>query len=448
VAHSQLSLQEILRVLYQRRKIFFLPIILITVLSTVGAFVIERKYESAATILVQRDEILNPLVSYEMAVAMASEDMLKTFNEIIYSTSTLQTVIDTLHIVDTKTLPEDERQKLFKEMRKDIITERPGSSAFKIAYLDADPYRAQKVVLMLSNLFIRTILQVENRRNEQAVYFFETKLEELRQRFERTQEEMLAQLTLHIQQLPGDKTQITKNLEESSGDIYGADLQMQTYNRALTILRAHPEPMLSPEGRDALHDVQLMNMPYGADLRILVTKYDDLARKYTGRYPGIEKLVQQIHDMVKVMSSTIEKEIDKIRSKRLEAERRHSEAISDLQKRTVSQRADEDKESNFTVYRDMYNDMKVKLEQARATRDLGRQQKDRFMIIDPPLVPTEPSKPNRLLIILGGLGSSLIVGFFSVAAAELMDTRMRRKQDFATYQKPIIAYIPDGRSFQ
>jgi uncharacterized protein involved in exopolysaccharide biosynthesis len=312
--------------------------------------------------------------------------------------------------------------------------------------LDTDPYRSQKAVLLIANLFIRTILQVENRRNEMAVYFFETKLEELRQRFEQTQQEMLAQLSLHIRQLPGNKTQITTNLDESSREIRESDMQMETYSHALTLLRNHGEPMLSPEGREAMHELQRMNVPYASELRTHMSKYDEYARKYTLRYPEMRKLVQQIHDLLIVMSTTLEKEIDKMNSRRLEAERRHADAINDLQRTTVSQHADEDKESNFNVYRDMYNDMKIKLEQARATRDLGRQQKDRFLIIDPPLVPSKPSKPNRLLIILGGFGSSLIIGFFSVAMAELLDSRMRRKQDFVTYQKPIIAYVPDGSS--
>lgn len=445
LTRGQLTAQEILSALRRRKKLIVIPILIVTGLCTLGAFVLPRKYESSTTILVQRDEVLNPLVSYEMAVAMASEDMLKTFNEIVYSKTTVQTLIDSLRLSDYTSLSEEDRQELIKEVQKNITTERPGSSTFSMSYMDEDPLRAQKAVTLIANLFIKTILQVENQRNELAVDFFETKLEELRIRFEKSQQEMLANVRRHIQEMPGDGRMLSSNLEESERDIRNVDDQFKIYHQALQLLRKYPDPISSEEGRKTLYELQLMEIPYAGNLQQFMTKYDDYSRKYTPRYPEMQKLINQIKDLLVMMNSTLEKESDKLRNQRLDAEKRRSRTISDLQYSSVSQTEAGDKESNYDIYRNLYNEMKIKLEQARATRDLGRKQKDRFLIIDPPLVPTEPSKPNRLLIILGGFASSIIIGLVSAAFAELLDTTMRKKQDFEVYDKPIIAYIPDGR---
>ena len=442
----QLTAQQILKILRRRRRLVLIPFLAVTILCAIGAFVLPRKYESSTTVLVQRDEILNPLVSYEMAVAMASEDMLKTFNEIIYSSATVQTLIDSLHLAGSEPFSESDRQEMFKKIRKSILTERPGSSSFKISYLDDEPVRAQRAVGMIGNLFIRTILQVENQRNEMAVEFFEKKLEELRLRFESSQQDMLAQLRQHIQEMPGDNRMLNSHLAESEQNIRDLEMKGKNDQQALALVRKYPSPMTTEEGRQAVYDLQRMNVPYAVDLRPLLTKYEEYARKYTMRYPEMQKLVQQIDNLLLVMRTTLETELDKQRGTRMEAERQRADAIQNLQKSTVSEHVGEDTESSYDIYRKLYNEMKIKLEQARTTRDLGRKQTDRFIIIDPPLVPTEPSKPNRLLIIAGGFGIGMMLGLLSAAIAELLDTTFRNKEDFEVYQKPIIAYIPDANA--
>ena len=88
-----------------------IPVLTVTVLCVIGAFILPNRYESSTTILVQRDEILNPLISYEIAVAMASDDRLRTFNEIIYSRTNIQRLIDSLGL-DTGLKTEEQRQAL------------------------------------------------------------------------------------------------------------------------------------------------------------------------------------------------------------------------------------------------------------------------------------------------------------------------------------------------
>lgn len=59
------------------------------------------------------------------------------------------------------------------------------------------------------------------------------------------------------------------------------------------------------------------------------------------------------------------------------------------------------------------------------TRSRGQ----KISVIEPPAVPTEPTKPNRLLIAGGGVGFGLAVGFGLVLLLEVMNSTARRPED-------------------
>ncbi len=82
---AQVTIDEIRAVTRRRWKLLVFASLTVIILSIIGAYTLPRRYVSTTKILVQRDETLNPLVSFSMAVTLASEDRLRTFNEIIFS---------------------------------------------------------------------------------------------------------------------------------------------------------------------------------------------------------------------------------------------------------------------------------------------------------------------------------------------------------------------------
>ncbi|HEY6952539.1 MAG TPA: GNVR domain-containing protein [Bacteroidota bacterium] len=445
VQAAQFTARQVLSVLKRRRKFLFSPIVLVTGLCVLGAYLLPNKYESGVTVLVQQDEILNPLVSYEMAVTMATEDQLKTFNEVIYSKTTIQMLIDSLGLATGENLfTEDDRQELIKKVKKNIVTERPGATSFRIDYLDTDPVRAQRGVLLLSNYFIRTILQVENQRNELAVQFFESKLTDLRQRYEESEKQLISSLQRNIEVQPAGNAALGIQIEESEKQLGDIESHIRSYQQALSILQKFPEAMKDENGKQSLYDIARMDIPYAYELRPLLTKYEELTRRYTSAYPEVVKLNGQIVDMLSLIRSSIESELSKQRTNRIEIERHRAELVDNLKRSSVSKQEGEGEQSNYDIYKKLYDDMQVKLEQAKTTRDLGKEGKNQFIIIDPPMVPTEPAKPNRPLIIIGGTCLGFLIGLLTAGTAELLDTTVRNKKDVEVYQKPVIAFVPDG----
>lgn len=441
---AQITLHEVIAVLKHRRRYFIMPAAIVTVLCTLGAFMLSNKYVSTTTILVQRDEILNPLISYQIAVAIASEDRLRTFNEIIYSRLTLRKLIDSLGFVQGQMSEEDE-QAIIEIVERNIEIERRGSDSFRISYTDVDPARAKQAAETLSNLFIETILQVEGARNERAVTFFATKLEEIRQKFESSQKLVVTRLRSRIDYLPEESLQLYTQVENFQRQIDDIDVKEKGYQHALDVLKTFPGAIKTPGGKEALYDLQRAELPFAIEFRELMTKYDDYSRKYKPMYPDLIKMEDQILDILIRIQNAVVSELAKQQPKRGDLERRRAQLVDRLRESSVSQHVEQGNESDYEIYKKLYDELKIKLEQARTSRDLGTGGTNQFIIIDPALLPVKPSKPNRPQLIFAGLMIGLFFGIVTVILKEMLDTTIRTPRDVEVYQKPVIAFITDGR---
>ena len=147
---AQVTIGEIREIFRRRKKLFLVPALIITVLSALGAIILKSKYESSTTILVQRDEILNPLLSFDMAIAMTSEDRLRTFNEIIRSHSTLKILLDSVY-PDVLEDDDKDEQDVIQSLRAKITTDRRGADVFRISFTSPSPQRAQAGAKLLAD---------------------------------------------------------------------------------------------------------------------------------------------------------------------------------------------------------------------------------------------------------------------------------------------------------
>jgi uncharacterized protein involved in exopolysaccharide biosynthesis len=444
VKPTQVKFREILAIYRRRKKFFFIPTAILTVLSIAGAFMMSNKYESSTTILVQRDEILNPLISYQMAITMASEDRLRTFAEIINSHTTIKKLRDSLY-VDEETDEEVDEQAVFARIRTRIKTERRGSDSFRISFTSNDPVKAQRAVALLADEFIQTILRVEGQRNEQAVKFFEDKLDELRVKYESSQRKVVSALKSRVDVMPKDSKDRYLQVENIEKQILDFDVKISMYREKLADLKAFPEALETESGRQTLYELQRAAIPFADELKTTLAKYDDITRRYKGTYPEVLRVRGQLTDLLARIHNAIEGEIRKQEPTRWDLEQRRARLVEGLKESSISQKLDQDVEGDYDIYKKLYDEMKIKLEQAITTRDLGRTATNQFMIIDPPLVASQPTSPNRPMVILGGIFVGFFLGFVSVIVKELLDTTIRTPRDIEVYGKPVIAYIGESR---
>jgi polysaccharide biosynthesis transport protein len=440
---GQITLRDIPAIFRRRRLLLLSPPVVITMLCILAAYLMPRKYESSTTIWVQRDEVLNPLVSFTMAVQMASEDRMRAFNEIVMSRQTMEMLIDTLRLADGSETPMV-RDDLVDRTRSKVHTERRGSDSFVITFTDTDPVTAQQAVKVLADHFIATRLQAERTRNDYTVDFFSQKLNEYQERFDETEKNMVSLLRQRVQETPSNATSLTSRLDVMDTRLRGLEDKFRDMRRAQVNVDMFPSAFRTERGRQALAELQRIDLIYGKELQVLLSQYDSVTTRYTDRHPDVERLESRILEFLKRSRILIESEVAALTTQIADEKRRRSETVEEMMNTSVAQREDQDKESNYGLYKQLYNDMKVKLEQARIAQQLGQNAQNQFIIIDPARIPAKPSKPNRPLIILGGMAVGLLLGIFSAFLGEMVDTTVRSREQLEIYGRPVIGILPSG----
>lgn len=439
----QFSMHLVLAVLRRRKFWLLVPLVLVSIISTIGAFLLPRRYESSTTIWVQRDEILNPLVSFTMAVQLASEDRLRTFNEIVYSRQTIEALLDSLGMRSTV-----ETQAAWDELidrtKSSIRTDRSGSDSFTMLYSDTDPVRAQRAVTTLASMFIQTRLRAEFQRNEYTVQFFENKLKEYEEKYGETQASVVSLLRQRAREMPGGSTSFSGRFDSMSERLRETNERIRDRERALANIALFPGAFRSEQGRAALSELEAVDIPNAAELRLLTLGYDSVTVRYTPKHPEVGKFESRILELLERTRVMLQSEMSILTARMSDLQKNRAELVQVITESSISQTVDKETESNYSFYQQLFNDMRVKLEQARIARELGRNAQNAFIIIDPARVPTNPTKPKRSLIVAGGMIAGLILGLLAAAAAELLDTTIRSPREIEVYQKPIIALIPEG----
>ncbi len=91
-------------------------------------------------------------------------------------------------------------------------------------------------------------------------------------------------------------------------------------------------------------------------------------------------------------------------------------------------------EKDEKINQEIYAMLKQRLETARITQRLeSSKQGLKFRILNPPLVPTKPIRPNRLKYTVFGMFLGFVLGFFLMILAELLDTSFKGVQDAKNY---------------
>lgn len=441
---AQIRLSEILKAYRRRWKLVVIPTIIVTILCTIGAFLLPRKYEATTIMLIRPDQTFGR--DYDGGGFV---DQLHNYGEIIFSRMFILAVIDSLGIGrGIKT--ESERQGLINNVRGCITSDARGSDSFSITFATADPLLAKRGAEVVANIFIETKVRIENRQNLLTIEFLEKKVEELRIQFENATRALVSSMQQSASELPAEAKSLYSQIGEVEAAINSSDAKTKTYQRILPILKTFPtmftnnEAMRNGVGKQALLEILGEDLPYVAELRTLVSKYDEATQRYTSKWPETEKLETQIITLLGRIRVAAESEAAELLARRSDLDRRRKELIEEMKESSLISRLNEDKQSSYDINQKVYNDMKVRLEQARLKAEVESKGANSYIILDPPILPTIPTKPNRKMLVLLGFSLGFFLGIVSVIIAELFDTTIRTPKDIEVYDKPVIALLPVG----
>jgi polysaccharide chain length determinant protein (PEP-CTERM system associated) len=482
------SLNKLLTVAIRRRWWVLIPASVIALGACLTSQLLPPRYESEATILVERQQVPERYVTANTTTDVREELLVMT-DAVLSRTQLLQ-------IIDEFGLFPNERKRLVPEelvelMRGNIKVEpsQKGSetrdlNAFKISFIGVDPHSAQEVTTRLTTLFIS---ENNKSREEQSVgttNFLADELEvtaaELKQQESRVRDFKMR----YLGELP----------EQQQGNLaILAGLHSQLQNTMATLGRAREQQAYLQSLLSQYENLAAAGVPspgtmtaspaetIRAELTRLRNEKADLLARYTAKYPDVAKVDEEIKETEALLAAstqaaaptkdgTVQESPKSAKSSerdattaqlksQLEANRLEIQNATEDAEQTKARIAEYQRRLNLTPVREQeladllrdynlsklhYEDLLSKKTQSELATSLERrQQGQRFRIIDRPSLPMKPTSPDHVKISLAGLAAGIAVGVALAFLAETRDHSLRDEQELRRiFAFPLMVGVP------
>lgn len=429
----------------RRRALLIITPVIFVGLSIAALFLIEPRYTSSTSILVQEQESLDPMALFNMQRRDMGQQptRMESLNEIIFSRSAMEMLIDSLDFENPRKEGKQRKQALVERLRKSIEIESGSSDSFEINFTDTNPERARDAVELLASYYMDTRMRLNRRKHEEAVDFFTEKLNELERMVAEQRSESADVTTERMRQSPLDVASLQSRLDRLDSRYEELDLQIYRIERQQSRLEQFNTMEDDGEDIQILYSLSFAELPFGEELDELLAEHDQLSDRYTPSFPRLRTLSNQIRRVAERIPAALESELERLNDQMADLTVQRNQLISDMEQSFVASQRESSQESDYVIYEGLYNDMKVRLQEARMAQEAGSRVEDQFVVLDAPYVPEEQSSPNITLLLAVGMTLGLVFGVVISAIAEALDTTIRDEIDLK-YQKPVIAYLTNG----
>jgi len=443
------SVKYLVEILFRRKRLFLVPVLLVPVLAVAASFLIAPEYMSTTTILLEQKEILNPLVRYQTAVSLTDFDRLKLFQKIIYSRPLIEEAIRLLGM-DRELRGEKEMESMVHAFRRNIHIMNLSGDSFQIGCSWSAPQTAKDMVETISDLFIDKSLEGSRREASAAVTFIGTQVEHYQDELGAA-EKKLRDYKLENIDLLTQKNIISGELNDFQAKMLTAELELKQQQLTLELLEQRlsgEKPMVVAQA------LFVQNTPYQRQYQELQMRMGNLLSTRKPNHPEVRELQREMDYIVDLLEREKEEkqasETQEVRSPvyqeisaRLEDTRievqvltgeieEYRQVIGELQAKLLLmpdlEKTYSNLESEVKNIREIYDTLRIKLEHARVSQEVElEQQTNRFTIIEPPLVPLSRHKPILKMFVAGGAAGGVLLGLVLVFALEFLDPTVIRK---------------------
>ena len=477
------DLSMILAIAKRRFFFFLIPAVIGAILAVVVVYLIPQRYESVGTVLVESQQI--PVELVQSTVTSDPNQRITIIQQRVLTRSNLLKVIDKYDV-----FPDDRKKssvsQLIEEMQKLITVETIQSTqnrrnavtiAFKVGFQHEDPQVAAKVANELVTLFLSENVKTRTERASETTQFLEQESAKLRDQLTKTENAISEYKSEHSDSLP-------EHIELRLGSLERLQSEIKVTERQLDSLRderKYLELELSSAKSGLVNNSGQLETPDNTtELELQRTK-DQLTQaltQLTEQHPTIKSLKRkvaaledQIADEIaaeatdeietksgKSTSPAQDKFIERINIRLSSNTQATQNTIAELEKlRAKAAEAEKLILKTPEVERGLlvlnrtqreilakYEELEAKQGKARLAQNLEEEKKaERFLLLEPPIVPTEPVWPNRPKFIGIGVFLAFATGLGTAVLIELVDRRVRTSKELeALLKHPPLVAIP------
>ena len=459
---SKIHLRDYVEILYKRRFYFLSIFFLMTTIVTIISYFLPKVYVSTALILIEKQQVIKNMVGGEGVLREDMKSKIMTYNERIISTNNLLSVIKKLDL-DVNLKTPRAMENMINKIRSNIDVTVKGINLFEITYEDEDPKLAMLITRTLTDNFIESTLNESRTQSHSVFDFIKGMAEQYKKNLEDSENTLENFKKQHIGELPGEVNSNLTKLSQYDSMYTETKLALDVAflkKKKIEEQIEKEKPFINPQGdtRERLKSLeaklaQLMSMytENYPEVKMLKKIIENTKKQISGEIPDGTPdnpemaLPNPVYQKLKESLSDVEIEITSLNGK-LQSYQNKLNEYSDKAKSVPEQEQELTKISrDYKVNEEIYQMLLRRLEEARITKELQADEEgEKYRIVDPPLTPINPIKPNRARIMLIGLLLGVGAGIGMVVLLEYFDHSIRELNDAKSFfQIPILGTIPE-----
>lgn len=474
---GSLNLGEYWEIARRRKWWILLPGVALFCCVAIVALHLPNLYRAVTVILVDPQQVPSNYVAPTLTAPIT--DRLSTIQEQVLSPSRLSHLINTLGLYpELRGKVSD--QDIVRRMQQSISVEIVNSggsrqSAFRVAFQGKNPQEVADVANQLAAMFIQENLNARARASAGATDFIEAELAETKRKLEEKESELSAIRRKYVLDLPESKQFHLENLASLRNQLQANEDRVRSAQQQKVLLQSMSETVANAPTIDLDQFGNTPTAPYQVEIQKLETNLSALRARYGPNYPDVRKVEKQLSDLkAKAAEEARENPLQADNPPAYAIQRRRRNPVIDAQVSRLDQdiaeqtklQAGLQERVNFhmakleqvpvfeqkigSLMRD-YDSLRhhySSLEDKRLSAGMAealetRQKGERFIVLDPAVIPEKPFGPNRVLISLAALVGGLAGGLALAVIVEIGDESVRSETEAVRILgKPVLAGIP------
>ncbi len=403
-------------------------------------------YESSTRVYVDTQTALKDAIAGLGNSSDVKEEVQKKLSEMISIPNLKKVARDT--DMDLRATTPLAMEKLVERLRNTIeVRSLQNGSLYSIKYHDTDPEMAQRVVQTMLSDFVGGSLRENNKDTTDAMLFLEEQIGIYEKRLLDSEQALADFKKENVGLMPGAQGDYYQRLEAANGrlsQLRAAYRVKQNTRDELLLQLEGEEPTFGLDPLSSAAPSSMGASSYDEQIDSLKLRLAQQQLQLTDRHPDVIATIETIaaleaqrdqelaeltsavpdrptfnpldqnpvYQDMKIQLSRVQIELVELRTSLSEAQ----SAVQNL-KRLVDTIPEVEAQlsrlnRDYEVTRTYHGDLLQRLEAARLGEDANAQSDDiKFQVIDPPVLPLDPTGPNRPLFLTAILLASLIFGF-------------------------------------
>jgi polysaccharide chain length determinant protein (PEP-CTERM system associated) len=446
----ELSLKDYIAIIKDRALLLGISVVVILAATVVVAVSVPPIYQSTGTILVESQQISPELVSANNN--SFADERIEVIRQRVMTRENLLRIIDKYSLFADKGKQLSESDKI-DQMRNAIVVASlstfvrgrgEATVAFTVSFEHKKPEVAKEVASELVTLFLNENLKQRTERANETTEFLTQEANKLGAELASLENQLADFKQAHANALPEHQSLRMSMLSRSELEFREVDRDYKTAQEELRYLElelsaANAGLTTKAEGtRPASADLP-------QDLPSLKAEYTRLLSRYKEAHPDVVAVKRKIQALEasggnSKTASSVSLDVARVRA-RIGAAQERITSLAEQKRELVKKmegyeaeilEAPQVERGLVTLMRDhdnarkKYEEIRAKEMGAKITESLEQENKaERFVLLEPPLLPEKPIKPNRKKIAALGLVLAPAGGGALVMLLEILNQRVR-----------------------